>query len=407
MKKVISMVGTSLFDNYLQSNENDLTFKNFESVLSDKSADEYESEENRIKYLKTRLNEWIGKNRESKYINNLCAEIKSVSKIYEELHEDLDLYFFTSDTILSRIVFEIISENWQSFNTISNFKLSPNNSLDAVIKGLQVKNRDEFVRTGMVNLLNRIFRISNDFWDNIIINITAGYKATIPYLTVLGQINKCPIYYIFEDTDALVKIPNIPLNIDWNIFRENEDWFFNLESNSVIQLKEDTNFGNLESLVERVDNLVSLNPLGFVLWEKYKSSFYILKISQDVHDYIEKNKDRLSVIEKSFVELKRRLSEDPSNPDLNHGISNLNLPDDFRIFKHKEQDLQVRVLYKKENYKTKYGTSTFRIYIGLIAIGKEVHNVESEYIDYFKNNSHKEMNLDNYINYRISKEETK
>jgi len=44
----------------------------------------------------------------------------------------------------------------------------------------------------------------------------------------------------------------------------------------------------------------------------------------------------------------------------------------------------VRVLYKKEDYKTKYGTSTFRIYIGLIAIGKEVHNVESEYIDYFK-----------------------
>jgi len=115
--------------------------------------------------------------------------------------------------------------------------LSPNNSLDAVIKGLQVKNRDEFVRTGMVNLLNRIFRISNDFWDNIIINITAGYKATIPYLTVLAQINKCPIYYIFEDTDALVKIPNIPLNIDWNIFNKNEDWFFNLESNGVIQFK--------------------------------------------------------------------------------------------------------------------------------------------------------------------------
>jgi len=213
------------FDNYLQDNKNDSTFKNYERILSGKSAEEYESEKNRIKYLKSKLNKWIDENRESESINNLCAEIKSISKIYEELHEDLDLYFFASDTILSRIVFEIISENCQSFHIISNFKLSPNNSLDAVIKGLQVRNRDDFVRTGMVNLLNRIFRISNDFWDNMIINITAGYKVTIPYLTVLAQINKCPIYYIFEDTDALMKIPDIPLNIDWNVFSENEDWF--------------------------------------------------------------------------------------------------------------------------------------------------------------------------------------
>jgi len=107
----------------------------------------------------------------------------------------------------------------------------------------------------------------------MIINITAGYKVTIPYLTVLAQINKCPIYYIFEDTDALMKIPDIPLNIDWNVFSENEDWFFNLESNGVIQSKEDTNFGNLESLVERVNNLISLNPLGFVLWENTRVPF--------------------------------------------------------------------------------------------------------------------------------------
>jgi len=44
MKKVISMIGTSLFDNYLQDNKNDSTFKNYERILSGKSAEEYESE---------------------------------------------------------------------------------------------------------------------------------------------------------------------------------------------------------------------------------------------------------------------------------------------------------------------------------------------------------------------------
>lgn len=265
-----------------------------------------------------------------------------------------------------------------------------------VIKGLQVKDRKKF-NEGMSNLITEIYKIAGGSWDNVIINITGGYKATIPFLTILAQVNRCRMYYIFEETDSLIKIPYIPIDVKWKIFEENEKFFFDLEKEKVREIDKTLQINqDIDSLLEFADNLYSLNPLGVALWERYKSDFEFFYISKEVEDYLNRYTNRKEIFEKSVCELKRRLKENPNHPDLNHILSGISLPEGFKTFKHKEQNLQVRILYKNEPYKTIYNTEEIALYIGLVAIGSEVHNAENEYVDLFKKFGEKVKDIGNY-----------
>lgn len=134
-------------------------------------------------------------------------------KLKEELKDNFEIHLLCSDTVLSKLAGELIRD------------ILPNliNNHDEVkglyiLKDLQIWDRKKFAE-GMVNLIIKISNIANDYWENVVINITGGFKATVPYLTILAQINKCEMYYIFEKTDALIKIPYVPLDIRWEIFR--------------------------------------------------------------------------------------------------------------------------------------------------------------------------------------------
>jgi len=249
MKKVITFVGTSLLENYNDENMNGI-FNNYFSALKDKDFNDYENEKSRIKYLRSKLSNWV-KNKDKNELINFCAEVKSIFKICEEINDNIEIYFLTSDTILSNIAFEVIKENWKSLPYLSSLEIHPVDKENAVIKDLQINDRDRF-KNGLINLINRIDSISQGYWENIVFNITAGYKAVIPYLTILAQINKCPIYYIFENTDTLMNIPFIPIDVQWNVFKKNEDFFFDLELEGIkevpvnLKLKKE-----IESLVEK------------------------------------------------------------------------------------------------------------------------------------------------------------
>jgi len=193
MKKVVTMIGTSILENYLKK-DHDVTFSNIIEALRNKSSDRFEEEKHRTSYMKTKLNSWIRSISDNKELLNVCAEIKSVAKIAEEVKEDLEVYLLASDTILGSLIFEVILENWERFPQIGDFKLYPENRNLAIIKGLQTEDRKKFTTEGMPNLIQALFRISGDYWNDMIINVTSGYKATIPYLTIFGQVFKCPIY---------------------------------------------------------------------------------------------------------------------------------------------------------------------------------------------------------------------
>lgn len=397
MKRIINMVGTSIFENYKKENY-DTEFSSYYENLKDKRSKSWEEEKDIIKRLRNKINTWIEK-KIKKAPETISAEIKSLKKLSKELNEDFEIFLLSSDTILSKLAGEVIKENLFKLENFVNKKVELK-----VISELQVWDREKF-NIGLSNLLTEIYRIANEYWDNIIINITGGYKATLPYLTILAQINKCPIYYIFEVTDALIKIPYIPISINWSIFEENEELFFRLErEGNIIEIEDLPKIdSDIESLLEFADNLCSLNPIGVALWEKYKSAYEFIHVSDEIEEYLNRNPARKTIFEKSVLELKRRLRENPEHPDLNHILKGVNLPEGFKTFKHKEDNLQVRILYRDDRYETKYGSEEILLYVGLIAIGSEVHNAESEYVEFFKRLGNRIISTEEYKFTKIKK----
>jgi len=396
MKKVITTVGTSLFTNY-QKDNNDIRH-HYEQIKEEPFA-AYEHAVERIKRVKPPVLNFACSQDES------CAEIKSILKIKEELKDSVDVCLLASDSITSALAAEIVKEALEKRKD-RELRINFNQQLD-VIKGLQVDNRNKFSKSGMPNLVRRIYGLADGgYFGHIILNITGGYKAAIPFLTVLGQVNNVPLYYIFEETQSLIKIPQTPVNIDWKTIGQHQDILERLEREGVIE--ENKKFPEtIESLIERAGDYVTLNTLGIIFWERYKTKFNIFYLFPNEYmKYASLNEYDQRLINRSLKELKRRVETNPADPDLRHGLTGCSLPESFYCFKHKEQNEQVRILWCVNQRSSSYETIINDLYIAMVLTGSEVHNSESEYvatIDRFTK-KHPVLNLANFRVISIDKE---
>lgn len=274
MIKLITTVGTSIFDNYLKVKED---IKTYYDNVKDKGCDEYGDHLNKIETIKKAVISLY----KDKHSMDISAEIKSVNKIKEYLKEDVDVYLIATDTIVSRIAADIIKDflSEDGFNVFFEPKID-------VIRGLQVRNKELFIKDGLVNLIKRIEAISTGYYGNVAFNISGGYKANIPYITIMAQINGCDMYYIFEDTEELIRIPAVPINVDTELFERYSRELVELESCVL-------NYGEWEQhhyefiskaglCIERMGNGACLSPLGLILWENYKSRYINFFATQDV-----------------------------------------------------------------------------------------------------------------------------
>jgi putative CRISPR-associated protein (TIGR02619 family) len=307
MRKIITMVGTSLFENYLENRSNDRNFIDaYDHFKNNKiKADELDRERCRRENIEKSLRESYFKNNQ-----NASAEIKSLIKLKEELKEDFEIYLLFSDTAISHLAAEILYKvfsEYKPYDELKDYEVKE----PIKIEGLQTWDRSVFNK-GMVNLIQTIENISQGYWENVVINITGGYKATVPYLTILAQINKCPIYYIFEDTDALIKIPYIPIDINWGIFDKYWEYFERIaHPNSIPKGELDYNFlkecNNLYEETE-INNItyVTLGPIGEILWRKYKSRFFIFYAPEEVYDEIQRQDNIMRILTSKFGNNEKR-----------------------------------------------------------------------------------------------------
>ncbi len=293
MKSVIAMVGTSLMTNCI-SEDDDSFLRNLYERYRHKPASEYEINKEDITRLKKKLKQFAEVNKQA------SAEIKSLEKLSKEISDDLSIQLLSSDTINSRICAEVIKD-------VLDGSLDVHFTDNNIIKGLQVKNRKNFAEDGMENLFKRIEGITGGYYEDTIMNITGGYKAAIPLLTIFSQINQIPSYYIFEDTDALMKIPLLPLSIDWDIFDKYPDIFHEVEESgggvddwNMISAKIKAKYSETINACFEIDgNDADLSTLGRLLWHKYncrRNLFYMndesiqsaLKSDPDSKEYLMK-----------------------------------------------------------------------------------------------------------------------
>jgi len=344
MKKVITPVGTSIFTNYEEnSNKLDIQLK----VLKNEKIENWSKlQDSRILQVREEIGKWV------KGKKDISAEINSLYKIYEQVKEDLEVYLICSETILSRLAGEIISDY---FNNQPNSPIRVNFDYERAdrIKGLQVEDRLRFEQEGIVNLVKRFNEITGGYTENVIMNITGGYKGVIPYLSILGQINNVPIYYIFEDTEELIRIPQAPINLDKGLFIKYHKVFQELSEGileSWEQYKRRHNIGDdfKDCIMEYTDGketVIGLNGIGRMLWEEYKHQYEIVYFPYE-SKYSKEDVNKKKALEKAILELIRRLRQlaDPQKVKMDKDLNHLDDKGPEYVYKHTNP--QIRIQYK-------------------------------------------------------------
>jgi len=381
MKKIITTVGTSLFTNYLEQNSD---ISNLYQAIKDKPYHEYRKEERRVNRIKNKLLEFAKK-------ENSCAELTSIKKLQEK-YEDIEVFLIATDTIESVLISEVLEELFIENNIEANF------DNDNIIEDLQVHNYMKF-KKGLSNLIERLYKISEYYYENIVLNITGGYKALIPYLTIFGQVNSVSLYYIFDDSKELISIPQAPISINWSLFQKYKNIIDNLFEgveidNWEIYKRENNIEEDFPDIVEsiNIDNTIylTLNVIGRIFYERYRT-FMIIEVLKGANFSKENAGNRLE-IEKVIQELYKRLQEYIRNnsiintTDLISSIKKLSDQDDLKhggnldknsfIFKSTNNG-QIRLVYSPE---IKYNEVFIKIFF--YERGNFNH---SKYIDDLKN----------------------
>lgn len=360
MTTVITPVGTSLFTNGGRVNT---TISDTFEDIKDLQASEWSRYATHISILKTESISFIAS-------ADASAELQSTKIIQGKLDTDITVHLLASDTIASRLAAEILRDQINKSGLIPNveavFNASPSaGSMTDVISNLQVVDSTDFSRDGMPNLFHRINYIKD--WEaggsqNLAINITGGYSATIPYLTIFGQLENVPLYYNFEDTEELIEIPQAPLAINWDLIKRHFNVLARIDKG--IEASDWNSFKTtyhqavteLEAFIWwDKDAGACLSPIGVIFWEQYLQNHFAV----DLADSISRDPTVDNAIQDLYRRLNLVLRPDHLNPpDCYEGIRHLGPNDDLNhtgqvsgaeifIFKSTDTD-QIRFLYTVE-----------------------------------------------------------
>ena len=140
MVKVITTVGTSIFENFLEKGNNSI--KDKYNDLKEAPYSEWDTYKDEINMIKSEV-EYFASSDE-----NAFAEITTLRKVVELLEDEnnFKVFLITTDTVLSVLSAQLINEYVKIEKT--SFKKP------IIIQGLQVSNFSEFDTTGFYNLVS-------------------------------------------------------------------------------------------------------------------------------------------------------------------------------------------------------------------------------------------------------------
>ena len=231
---IITTVGTSIFENYFKQHSDADTLKDdYQDRLKnrkDNLVDFNRWEEIKIKNKRLRLVKQVAN--WAKNNLNASAEITSILEIAKQTKDNkkIKIHLIATDTVLSVSAAEMI-KSWfeERYASIKvEFEIPKNlvNQKDSnhIIHKLRVASNDDF-QEGFMNLIEVVSKlIDENKKDNeaTILNITGGYKAIVPIITLIGQIKEIPLNYIYEEYEAddksqLVEIDKLPISFDWKL----------------------------------------------------------------------------------------------------------------------------------------------------------------------------------------------
>jgi len=241
----------------------------------------------------------------------LSAELNTLDRI--GLQKGDRVVFIATDNapgrLCSRFLAEIVEEQYGCDTTIER------------IKGMQVYNSRRLRETGLKNLVKTVLDdyLANEqirYQYDIIINPTGGYKAIVPFLTVLGMLYGRKAIYLFEHAEELIELPPLPLTFDLHLFERVREALRYIEDEVAVPsaeyLARIVDYDPAErdlflSFTEAFgENKITLSPLTYVLL-KIEASAQPILISP-------KAQERLNALEGEKRTILERLIAHTSNP---------------------------------------------------------------------------------------------
>jgi len=102
-----------------------------------------------------------------------------------------------------------------------------------LVAGLQVDDAERFRRQGIQNLF-RLLDQEGPQGQQVIINVTGGFKGVVPYTALFGLLYRRPLVYLFEHSATLLTLPPAPISFDWERIGPARDAILELERQTTL-----------------------------------------------------------------------------------------------------------------------------------------------------------------------------
>jgi len=212
-KLVISTVGTSVLTNQIDRDiDENGCYERLQQTANytDNEIQHYPEIEQIISELKERAQQELSSNHTDK-IRKASAELNGIYGLYNEQIEqgipDMHL-LVTTDTAQGRVAAEVV-ESFLKSKGLTNISTHTQS-------GLSTASSDIFVE-GMAKLfpfMRENIKKYKDCRYEICFNLVGGFKALQGYFHTIGMFDADEIFYLFEGSNQLIKIPKLPVKVD-------------------------------------------------------------------------------------------------------------------------------------------------------------------------------------------------
>lgn len=146
-----------------------------------------------------------------------------------------------------------------------------------LVKDLSYRETDFRLR-GLRSLVGKLFECIQEEerrGREVIINATGGFKAEGAYATLVGLLCNIPVYYIHEVFREIIPMPPLPIDWDYSLVAEHEDFldFLSRDIHPRLELKRElANIPpKIRLLLAEEENFVFLSPAGEAVFRAYRA----------------------------------------------------------------------------------------------------------------------------------------
>lgn len=215
----IVTVGASLIKKYNEDHHQiDFTPKSIENTYpSGWGENVWKRWESTLDFAKKKISQWLKQQKTLEVFRKCSAELNSLYHIQPvpgKVKGD-KVVLIATRTPVGLLCSGLLEQ------TLADIEINSDKvkiSVDEPIypEGLGKANDSTFVTDGLPNFISDLSRqIQNHSEDyEVILVPTGGYKSLIPYATLAGILHGKEIKYIYEESDKLMSLPFMPINLD-------------------------------------------------------------------------------------------------------------------------------------------------------------------------------------------------